>query len=359
MGYNAKFRIIVLFLGFICFLNSILTLIYNTWTTKTLKILYNIFFWFLFLCYIYILFLELVYNKFYFREIRRMIYKETNIIIFLLIFFVLSLCGSFILETNDEKYRKYLKNCPYTISDLELNLHLERRCDLYNINSNSRYSYQYICSYNSAKEFKYKENQIDNRKVLKKLEKRISSDYVICLKAESLIKNNSIVNLFSKEYVNSDKYYCSRTNKPNDFIYIDHKDCNNKIKKTYIYIFNFIYFLQVFYIQIYMKYISVRRNSLYNFGNRNMPNFHQFNDANDETKASENSIEINNFRKENTINIIIENKEIFTIKSDIKKCITVNKSNIKNNFELDSLNISLERKLDSSSSSQSNFFSDT
>ena len=144
MEYNAVFRIIILFLGFICILNSILTLIYNIWTSKTIKILYNICFCFLFLCYIYILLLELVF-KFCLRKIRRMMYKETNIIIFLLIFFVLSLCESFVLETNDEKYRKYLKNCPYTISDLELNLHLERRCDLYNINSNSRYSYQYIC----------------------------------------------------------------------------------------------------------------------------------------------------------------------------------------------------------------------
>ena len=297
MEYNTVFRIIVLFLGFICFLNSILTLIYNIWTTKTIKILYNICFIFLFICYIYILFLELVFNKFCFRKIRRMMYKEANIIIFLLIFFVLSLCGSFVLETNVEKYRKYLKNCPYTISDLDLNLHLERRCDLYNINNNSRYSYQYICSYNSAKEFKYKENQIDNIKVPKKLEKKIKSDYVICLKAESLIENNSIVNLFNHEYSNSIKYYCSRTNKPNDFIYIEHKDCNNKVKTIYIYIFNLIYFLQVFYIQLYMKYISVKRDSLY----RNIPHFHRFDNPNDETKESENSIGINNFRKENTI----------------------------------------------------------
>ena len=284
-----------------------------------------------------------------------MMYKEANIIIFLLIFFVLSLCGSFILETNDEKYRKYLKNCPYTISDLELNLHLERRCDLYNINNNSRYSYQYICSYNSAKEFKYKENQIDNKKVPKKLEKKIKSDYVICLKVESLIENNSIVNLFSQEYANSDKYYCSRTNKPNDFIYIEHKDCNNKTKKNYIFIFNLIYFLQAFYILIYMKYISVRRDSLY----RNMRHFHRFDNPNDKTKESENSIGINNFRKENTINIIIENKKIFPIKSDIKNCFTINKSNIKINIEQDLINSSLDKKLDSSSSSQSNFYSDT
>ena len=139
-------RIIILSLGFLFFLNAILTLSYNIWTTKTIKILYNICFFFLFLCYVYIFLLEVTLNKFCFRKIRRIMYKKTNIIIFLFIYFVLIVCENFILDVNDGNYRKYLKICPYTISDLDLNLHLGRRCDLYNINNNSRYSYQYICS---------------------------------------------------------------------------------------------------------------------------------------------------------------------------------------------------------------------
>ena len=242
------FRIIILSLGFIFFLNTILTLIYNIWTTKIIKILYNICFFFLFLCYSYILLLEIILNKFCFRKIRLIMYNKTNIIIFLFIYFVLIVCENFILDVNDGNYRKYLKICPYTISDLDLNLHLGRRCDLYNINNNSRYSYQYICSYNSAKEFRYKENQIDYKKEAKKLEKEIKSDYVICLKVESLIKNNSIVDSFSKEYANSDKYYCSRTNKPNDFINIEHKDCNN--------IQSYLFFTSFLYSNIYEIYIS-------------------------------------------------------------------------------------------------------
>ena len=348
MKAETIFRIIILSFGFIFFLNNLLTLIYNIWTTKTLKILYNICFFFLFLCYTYIFLLEIILNRFCFRRIRRIIYKKSNITIFLAIYFVLIVFENFILDINDGNYRKYLKICPYTISDLDLNLHLGRRCDLYNINNNNRYSYQYICSYNSAKEFKYKENQIDFNKKVKNLEKEIKSDYVICLKVKSLIKNNSIVDLFSKEYTNSDKYYCSRTNKPNDFAFASHKDCNNKIKKGFIYLFNFLCFLQIFYFEIYMKYISV--GSFYYSENRNIPlHFHQFNNPNDETKDSENSIEINRFRKEKTINIIIENKEVFPIKSDIKKCFTVNKNNDKNNIEQDLISISLDRKFDSSS----------
>ena len=110
-------------------------------------------------------------------------------------------------------------------------------------------------------------------------------------------------------------------------------------------VFNLIYFLQVFYIQLYMKYISIRRDSLY----RNIPHFHRFDNPNDETKESENSIGINNFRKENTINIIIEKREIFPIKSDIKKCISLKKSNTNDNIEQDLISISLDRKFDSSS----------
>ena len=203
--------------------------------------------------------------------------------------------------------------------------------------------------FNSAKEFKYKEKQIDFKKEAKKLEKEINSDYVICLKVESLIKNSSIVDSFIKEYADSDNYYCSRTNKPNDFTYAEHKDCNNKIKKRFIYIFNFICFFEFFYLQIYMRYISIKMASIYNLEFRNLLHFHQFNNPNDETKDSENSIEINNFRKENTINIIIENKKIFPIKSNIKKCFTANKNNIKNNIEQDLISISLDRKMDSSS----------
>jgi hypothetical protein len=252
-----------------------------------------------------------------------------------MIFLFLISFENVVITINIFKYLEYLEICPYTISDLDLKLHLERRCDLYNINNNSRYSYQYICSYNSAEEFKIKQ-------LIKKQEKDINSYNVICVKVESLIKNNSIIDLFSKEYANSDKYYCSITNKPKDFNYAEHKDCNNTIKENLFILVNAIYYIQLYCFRIYFKYLENRTDSL--------AHFHQFNNPIDETKESENSIRINNFRKEKTINIIIENKEIFPIKSDIKKCITVNKSNIKNNIELDLINTSLDRKLVSSHS---------
>ena len=217
------------------------------------------------------------------------------------------------MKFNFIKYDlEYFKICPYTISDLELKFHLERRCELYNINNNSRYSHQYICSYNSEKE-----NQRE-----KKLDKKIDSNYVFCLKVKSLIKNNSIIDSFNKEYANSDKYYCCRANQPKDFSYVKHKDGNNKIKQYVVILTNLIYIFQMDYPLIYMIYLKPKINPAH---------FHRFDNPNDETKESEKSIRINSFVKEKTVNIIIKNKEIYTIKSDIKQFSRDNKRIIKNN----------------------------
>ena len=334
--------LIILFLGIICFLDSIFILIYYIWTSLAIKILYYIFFSFLFLCYIYSVFLEILFNKSCLRNIRDRVYKKKSIIIFGVIFLFLSFSQFIVLSTNNENYKKYLKNCPYTISDLDLNLHLEKRFDLYNINNNSRYSYQYICSYNSSKDFKYQEDQINDRKP-KLLEKEIKPGNVICLKVESLIKNNSIINLFNNEYTNSDKYYCSRTNKPEDFTYAHHKDCNNKTKKIIIIILYTINYLQVLIVEFYVGYVLLIRSCTYNFNlNLNDGNDLYFSNVNDETKETEISNRINSFRKEKTINIIIENKKIIPIKNDIKQSYTVNR--IKKDDKLDSINIALNPK---------------
>ena len=334
--------IIILFFGIICFFNSIFILIYNIWTTKALKILYYIIFCFLFLCYIYSTFLEILYNKSFLHKIKEKLYKRVNIIIFGAIFLIVSFCLYIVFSTNHEKYSKYLKNCPYTISDLDLNLHLERRCDLYNVNNNSRYSYQYICSYNSSKDFKYQDNQINDRKP-KLLEKEIKPDNVICLKAESLIKNNSIVNLFNNEYISIDKYYCSRTNKPEEFTYAHRQDCNNKIKQIFIEIFYIINYFQVLYVELYVGLILFMRTLTHNLNFNNRDDLY-FSNINETTKETEISNRINSFRKEKTINVIIENKKIIPIKTDIKQSYTVNNNKIKKGDQLDSINIALNNK---------------
>ena len=54
---------------------------------------------------------------------------------------------------NLKKFSIYWINCHFTINEPYINLHHKRICDLYNINNNSRYKYQYICSYNSFEDF--------------------------------------------------------------------------------------------------------------------------------------------------------------------------------------------------------------
>jgi hypothetical protein len=199
----------------------------------------------------------------------------------------------------------------------------------------------YICSYNSSKDFIYQDNQINDKKP-KLLEKDIKPDNVICLKVESLNKNNSIINLFNNEYSNSDKYYCSRTNKPGDFTYAHHKDCNNKKKKIFIIILYIINYLQVLNVEFYVGYILLIRSCDYNLNFNNRDNLY-FSNVNDETKETEISNRINSFRKEKTINIIVENKKIIPIKTDIKKSYTFNKDKIKKPNKSDSINIALNK----------------
>jgi hypothetical protein len=63
--------------------------------------------------------------------------------------------------------------------------------------------------------------------------------------------------------------------------------------------------------------------------------------VNEETKETEISNRINSFQKEKTINIIIENKKIIPIKTDIKQSYIVNK--IKQSEKSDSINIALNQ----------------
>ena len=48
-------------------------------------------------------------------------------------------------------YINYKMLCPFTLDKLDYKLHFKRRCQLYNIDQENYYPFQYICSYNSEK----------------------------------------------------------------------------------------------------------------------------------------------------------------------------------------------------------------
>ena len=237
----------------------------------------------------------------------------------------------------------------FYLDKLDYALNFDRRCELYNTNYNSRYSYQYICSYDSSKEF------INNKN---KLIQEVKPDSVICTKFNELI-DNTIINNFKDVYSKEDMYYCSRTNMPqeNDFSFAKAKDCR-KTKYKLMLSLTFFDFFQYIYPMFYIIIFSINRrnafrrefrdrmrnrndlapparndsigrailrihNDLINLGRflhliRNMVILNNLSPSNNSTERSENPGEDIDFRPDKTVNIIIENKEEFIIDQNIK-----------------------------------------
>ena len=100
--------------------------------------------------------------------------------------------------------------------------------------------------------------------------------------------------------------------------------------------------MQVLNVEVYVGYILLIRSCDYNLNFNNRDDLY-FSNVNDETKETEISNRINRFRKEKTINIIVENKKIIPIKTDIKKSYTFDKDKTKKPDKSDSINISLNK----------------
>ena len=375
-----KIKIFLLIAGFIYLLTEILTLIYFVWMTKAIKITFIIFFCLNIVCFI---FAFLTFLK---------IYKTEVFIAFLILNSVIYLI---ILSVNLSKFLNYWKYCPYLITDFDYNLHFERRCELYNINNNSRYLYQYICSYDSSKDFKKN-----------KLKNQIKKDSIICIPLKEIKENedNEVKNLFINEYKNINNYYCSRTNMPKTYSFVNYKNCKKtkyslNIVLYIIFIFKLIFtVLTPFFLIIYsltenihnrprirMREINLSNNEEFrnripnniernigndriqnrNFNNeenrdnidnrframvnelirirdlfRNLNNNNN-NQLNNDTKASENPSMDNSFIKQKTRNIILENKQEYSIETNIKNIIS-NKDNKKfNAINLEEINIQI------------------
>jgi len=264
----------------------------------------------------------------------------------LLYFFELIMIGIVYFYVKD-----YWENCPFFIYD-DLNKHYNRRCELYNINHNSRYSYQYICSFDPSGPFKYETEThfLYDKKVEKKLRKKIQPDYLRCIRLNSLITGNEVIALFINEYKNSKNYYCSRTNKPKKNFSISDKDCKNKKKIIllclYI-IFSIVQFFLIICIPIvigdknpgFNEYNDYNRNgnidnrnnnnnynNYYNNNNNNNYNGNVTSNHLDSTIIS-NTNDNENFEQKNTKNIIVENGRELPISIDIQN---INFENIDN-----------------------------
>ena len=281
---------------------DIIILPLSIWTTNTLKILYYIYM--TYSCFHNIInIMQFILT--YMRKCYKIINITRNIFVYnSLIFIFFIVLQIIIINVNYIKTGKYWKNCPYIINDLSYDLHLKRRCELYEININCRYSYQYICSYDSSKEFK------------SKLSKEILTDKVICIPFKKLIDNNDIIKSFENEYRKEKKFYCSRTNMPEDYSFANHKDCNEK--KKYLIVFIIVSYLRIisyitYLLTIYCYFIKKQNAQNIN----NIDYFHLFSTN---ISTFENIFPNKNmdFIRQKTKNIIIENSKEYIIQTNIQ-----------------------------------------
>ncbi len=302
------------------FIIDILILSLSTWITKTIKIIFCIYFAFSCLRFIHFctLFVLNCNNKC--EKLLDKMFTIYGILYFIFILFWILVIG--IITANFTKYKTFWKNCPYIIKDLEYNLHIKKRCELYNINNNSRYAFQYICSYDSSKDFK---NTINSE---------IEDNNVICIPYNNII-NNNIIDKFINEYKEEEIFICSRTNIPK-YEYANDKDCSEKKSK---YMYSFLVLVYLRFIILFSPILStcfydedMRRNNLL-FGD-------VFDISRKSTNVSEKSNRDEIFVKQKTQNIIIENKEIFVINTNIKN--VESSKNIKIELNDDTKNISIK-----------------
>lgn len=277
-----KFRknlIKMLIMVIIILLMNSLMLSFSLWITFDLKVSTYIYFGFLLLLYLLIT-IPLLGNKYLFDKGKCIFTSYCSIIFFIFI----HIFGLIILSINVDYYRKYLKQCPYLLNKLYYGMNLKRRCELFKINRNSNYAFQYICSYDSSKE--------------------LGEKTVVCEKFKEIIPNNHIISLYIKEYINYDNYYCYRSNLPRNFTFVDPKNCNNKTKfgaTITFYVFFLIQsigFIPTFYI-IGKTFNSLELDYFYGISERI-------------GKVEENKkkvVEENNNRNANEINKNKENKE--------------------------------------------------
>ena len=347
---NLTKKIITIISCFVIIICIILLLIFTVMLSKGLAIVsyiiysINIFFY----CYLIISIFLIEKIKCFFKKVRPFIF---------LLFFISIFCGNFVFAINFSFYSRYKIICPFTLKDIEFKSHIERRCELYNKNLNSRYSYQYICSYNPIKDFK--------KLILDKKEYDTSNklDLIRCVPVNNILSDNDIIYEFSHEYYDIDKYYCSVVYEPKKNNYVNYKECHKN--KSAIYILALIFnFFQLVFLLIYFyacrkigndNNLNLNRENRQNeiemlYGlnrmlillrdllNMNMANMNVSNISTERTERENNE---ENLEVEKTKNIIIDNNTKYEIEVNINN-LYKEKQEDKNSISLDQINLNIQ-----------------
>ena len=311
---NEKLLIIILILNIYIFCSDIFTIIAIIWMSTKIKILF--FFYFCFSCINFFCISYLVIN-FILRKENCLLYKIISKFPLLLLlsklFFIFEIL---ILYANYLKFNEYFTNCPYLFKDLNNNSFDERRCDLYDIYSNSRYKYQYICSYDSSKDY------------ILKLKATIKLNSIICVKIFDKTKSNDILVNLGLKNIDFYKYYCHRTNQPTVYSFDKtNKYCKKKVN-AFQWISIFLIYSRIIYFFIIIRILkkmavnqNIRElNNLLRFLSVNLNNLNNNINTSNSTKVTENEQQNGNneeFTRNNTRNVVIENNQEFSINYDI------------------------------------------
>ena len=293
--------------------------IYTIWSSKLLKSLFYT--CFIPLILISIFFIIYIYSSFNLKPLfilNHLIFFKYAITLFILeekIFIILLSSLNFIYIYNKSNYRNYIQNCPFTFdSDLisfNESIYEKRRCELYNINMNSRYKYQYICSYNASENFE-------------KDKTKDGFDKIICIPKINDINGNEIIIKFNKIYKDKNDnglFYCSRIDKPEKDEYIKAKFCNmeNNLPSIIYHLYDFLlifycfnnYLLKHFYKDLRKKIIEVVRQHI-----NSLPDKEDSDTEYDESNSNNSS-----FIEEEDKNIILENHTMSNVDVNIKNFI--------------------------------------
>ena len=126
-------------------------------------------------------------------------------------------CASSLIQN----YTNYKIYCPFVYSNknIDYNLHINKRCELYNINKNQLYPYKYICSFNPSKD-----NIIMNPTLFFLI---IYEKNIKCSKVQIINKENKVISDFIDEYSDEDLYFCDLVFLPPEYPHVNYKNCNS------------------------------------------------------------------------------------------------------------------------------------
>ena len=228
-------------------------IIYIDFVSSALQILFYIIFIFMTLFYLFMIIINIPIRIGCIESINQNLKdNETKKTVLGIIVFAFGIFQLVVLSFFLGYVDYYQVNCPFILTD-DFSEHYKKRCQLYNKNMNSRYSNQYICTYDPTNDFKYKYVRSGRSRYIKekRIREKIEDDFLVCVDFSKEIEDNPIVTSFCNEYSNSKKYYCSRTNKPKKYSNVKDKNCKNK-SKFYIGIIVIlvISLLEFFYVEL-------------------------------------------------------------------------------------------------------------